>query len=102
MPELERATRCGNACVEIYLDLNKLSRAAKEMQAVADCYKTRFSREKDEKVAETAIGLYKKCHDLYRKDGKSRAAARSGFIFDYPSFISIASLFHWNLTVVAV
>ena len=92
MPELDRATRCGNACVEIYLDLNKLSRAAKEMQAVADCYKTRFSREKDEKVAETAIGLYKKCHDLYRKDGKSRAAARSGFIIFRLSTICLFSI----------
>ena len=69
VPDLKEAHRVTNLCVELYLDMNKLVRAAKELNHIADAYKTKFNREKDTKNADSAVLIYKRCHEYYRRDG---------------------------------
>merc|ERR1712130_35409 len=75
VPDLSQAERATNQAVELYLDMGKMVRAAKELNQIADAYKAKFSREKAEADADKAIIIYKTCHDYYRRDGKARTAA---------------------------
>ena len=77
MPDLKEAGRVTNLCVELYLDMGKLVRAAKELNHIADAYRTKFNREKDEQHATIAVDIYKRCHDYYRRDGHWRVTLTS-------------------------
>ena len=81
VPDLSQAERVTNLAVELYLDMGKMVRAAKELNQIADAYKAKFSREKDEADADKAIVIYKTCHDYYRRDGTKDLNRSYLFIF---------------------
>jgi len=75
VPNVTEAERLGLQASDLYLDLNKLVRAAKELTPIADAYRNKFMRDRDETAAEMATKLYAKAFELFRRDGKARSSA---------------------------
>ena len=69
MPDLKEGLRVCEKCSELYLDLNKQVRAAKEIQAMADAFKRLYSTSKNTDHSNQAIQLYHKAAEFYRQDG---------------------------------
>ena len=69
MPDLKEGLRVCEKCSELYLDLNKHLRAAKEIQAMADAFKRLYSTSKNTDHSNQAIQLYHKAAEFYRQDG---------------------------------
>jgi alpha-soluble NSF attachment protein len=74
VPDLKEGLRVCEKCSELYLDLNKPVRAAKEIQSMADAFKRLYSTSKNTDHSNQAIELYHKAAKFYLQDGKSRAA----------------------------
>jgi len=73
-PDLVQAIRVCDECAELYIDLNKHCRAAKELNQMADAYRRLYVQKKQAEHADEAIVLYKRARELFLRDGKSRAA----------------------------
>jgi len=69
VPDLKEGLRVCEKCSELYLDLNKQVRAAKEIQAMADAFKRLYSTSKNTDHSNQAIQLYHKAAEFYRQDG---------------------------------
>ena len=69
MPDLKEGLRVCEKCSELYLDLNKPVRAAKEIQAMADAFKRLYTTSKNTDHSNQAIQLYHKAAKFYHQDG---------------------------------
>lgn len=81
MPDLKEGLRVCEKCSDLYLDLNKHVRAAKEIQAMADAFKRLYSTSKNTDHSNQAIKLYHKAAEFYRQDGHVIKSARKFEIF---------------------
>ena len=81
MPDLKEGLRVCEKCSDLYLDLNKHVRAAKEIQAMADAFKRLYSTSKNTDHSNQAIKLYHKAAEFYRQDGHVIKSAQKFEIF---------------------
>ena len=68
-PDLAQALRVCDQCAELYIDLNKHCRAAKELNQMADAYRRLYGQTKSPQNADEAINLYKRAKELFIRDG---------------------------------